>query len=115
MNLRTRIAASVVTAAAIGTLVLGSAAIALLKAGQISSVDDALRVIAQQVASNPADPVSEATLAVDDSPIPVALGFVAPRTELVWLSTIPTMDVATPASATITAAQARPVSSAECG
>ena len=113
MNLRTRIAASVVTAAAIGTLVLGSAAIALLKASQISSVDDALRVIAQQVASNPADPVSEATLAVDDSPIPVALGFVAPRTELVWLSTIPTMDVATPASATITAAQARPVSSAD--
>lgn len=113
MNLRTRISAAVVTAAAIGTLVLGGSAITLLKSSQIGTVDEALQAIAQQIASNPADPVSEATLAVDESPIPVALGFVAPQTDLVWMNTIPAMDVATPAATVVSSAQAQPVSTAD--
>ena len=110
MNLRTRISVAVVTVSAIGTLVLGSAAIFGLRAIQVGHIDSNLRAIAAQTLANGQDPVSEATLAVDDSPIPTALGFVAGRTEPAWLRTLASGDVASPTSAFIATALQHPQS-----
>lgn len=113
MNLRTRIAVAVMSAAAVGTLVLGGSAISLLKSGQISAIDDTLRSVARQIDANAADPVSEATLAVDESAIPIALGFRAPGTDLVWLSPLPSMYVEPPSASVIEAADGVPRTSAD--
>lgn len=96
MNLRTRITATVVAISAVGTMALGGLAIALLRNSQISTVDQNLAAMVQQVVDSTEDPISEATLAVDESPIPTALGFVALGSDTVWLRTLPSADVASP-------------------
>ena len=63
----------VVAAAAVGTLTLGSFSIAVLRQSQINSVDVDLARIAAQIVLNGADPVTEATLAVEDTARPMAL------------------------------------------
>ena len=113
MNLRTRISVAVVTVSAIGTLVLGSAAIFGLRAIQIGQVDANLRSIAAQTLANPQDPVSEATLAVDDSSIPTALGFTVDAADPAWLRTLASGDVASPDQEFIAAAVQHPTSSAD--
>lgn len=113
MNLRTRISLSVVALSAVGTIALGGSAITAFRGSQIGKVDENLQLISRQIVSNSDDPVTEATIAVDESSIPTALGFVAPGTELVWLSSIPFADVATPPDATIAASAAKPISTAD--
>lgn len=109
MNLRTRITAFVVAASAIGTLLLGGAALAWLRTSQVGAIDDNLRAIAVQVRGNAQDPVSEATFAVDGSGIPVALGFIASGTGLSWLRTGPTVEPEPPRSELVTASLDEPV------
>ena len=96
MNLRTRITAGVVATAAIGTLLLGSVAILGLRSAQVSDVDGYLQVVVEQARGGVGDPISEAVLTVDESDIPIALGFATDGIEAVWLRTIPAVDIAPP-------------------
>lgn len=109
MNLRTRITAAVVASATIGTLIVGGIAIWTLRTGQIGVIDDNLRSISAQIAANGADPVSEASYAVDDSAVPAALAFVAPNIGTVWLRTLPALDIRDPDVALVERAIANPV------
>ena len=113
MNLRTRITAAVVATSAVGTLLLGSTAILWLKSSQIGVVDANLRDIARLTVANPSDPVSEATLAVDESQIPTALGFIVKDSEPAWLRTISNVDVAAPQHALVDAAAHNPTTTPE--
>ena len=113
MNLRTRITLFVVAAAAVGTLTLGSFSIAVLRQAQINSVDADLARIAAQIILNGADPVTEATLAVEDTARPMALGFIAPGTDLVWLNSIPGVNIATPSPEAIAMSQGTPKNTAD--
>lgn len=110
MNLRTRITAAVVATSAVGTLLLGGASIALLRSNQIGTIDENLRLLAAQALSNTKDSVSEASLAVDESAIPTALGFISAGTEPAWLRTLPNTNVAAPATTQVDAAVTSPVS-----
>ena len=111
MNLRTRITASVVAISAVGTLALGGVAIAVLRNNQIAGVDRNLATLVQQVVDSNEDPVSEATFAVDESPIPTALGFAALGTETVWLRTLPGTEIDAPTRILVLDAEDAPTTS----
>lgn len=111
MNLRTRITATVVAISAAGTLALGGLAIVLLRNGQISNVDQKLAALVQQVVDSNEDPISQATFAVDESPIPTALGFAALGSDTVWLRTLPSKDVDAPTRLRVLEAEDAPITS----
>lgn len=85
MKLRTRLTAALVTVATFGTLLLGGVSISEVRKSRVDAVDRSLTAVLTQVSSNPADPVAAAMLAVDQSPIALALGFAAPGAPYTWL------------------------------
>ena len=99
MRLRTRLTAALVTVATIGTLLLGGVAISEVRKSRIDAVDRSLMAVSTQVASNPADPIAAAMLAVDQSPSAVALGFHAKGSPFTWLRDLSDTVVPTPSSA----------------
>ncbi len=87
---------AVVAVSAGGTLVLGGVSVTEVRASRISAVDRSLIAVAAQITGNTSDPIAAALLAVDSSPIALALGFQAPGSGYAWLREIPGSSVPVP-------------------
>ena len=109
MNLRTRITVAVVTTVAVATLAVGSLAIVGFRTSNISELDGQLRTVLEQVGSAVGDPVSEAILAVDESRVPLALGFSAQGIDTVWLRELPVAKVPAPSTDVLKRAILEPI------
>ncbi len=113
MKLRTRLTTAIVVVTSAGTLLLGGVAISEVRSSKLVAVDQTLQSVTAQVTASKSDQIAAGLFAAEQSPIAVAVGFVAKGSDFTWLRDLPDLSIPVPDVGLQSAALRGPLSSAQ--